>query len=783
MPSFCIYLCVASRLTRGLIARYHLLKLIIMMKLVHISQFRETCPWLEDPSIPSLSGHPEDIIRRIQSEYSSSQLFIIDLDDNQEERVPDFGLDTAIPDEEPAEPSHWPGARIRVLKLLRLKAYMQHCIVYSRRTREELLLEDPRNTILGSPGVTFVTLTDEPPTLDYERLHRQIAPRDLSAYFVAEGGRGERGHSLANSWGVWKLWEVQRAVDQITSQRTEEIERSFGKAYEQMNTYEGLLARYLKGNPYEDINKSLNEKMLLWGELLEQEQSVQAQYEAEMKAIDTLRQSLTHWSAREVSPSEFEAARVVIKTLEGSVDRAKAILAKCQAIKLERNSISARKYTMNMRLSRELNRLSDNTFAGMRKRLLASPPKIVFVDEHALDGWSQILQRIIYGREHSDHFHAIVPTEGQDYKELASLIEERVIEMDADLLILDLRLQGEYGLASALENAAGMQVLSELSERLACPILIASTTEKMINYRELLSWGATASWTKQGLDDRNDVEYTVSNYVSLVQTIHTLCFNESIRFCYKEFLPMIQDLEMAKPHELWWESSYVWHTMVGYRHLRPERTKLLQLLNTAYGHMRELIGSTVISGAAEELSESDNSLIVTGIFQAMEYLYNVDSIERGEEEFVHLVQRIKGLTPEVSVQKLYRTIIEPRNTAIHEGRISRVRLEQFVRHFFDFLEGRGFMTQEAKADDTYISVVSYIKENGYGNQSLIFLKNDKVKLEGGRDSITLIESEINKAGYSIVDIEPGTRVRHQLTIERNAKGAISYYARNISLEE
>lgn len=755
------------------------------MFLVHYSQSRSICPLLPEHEIPLLSGNPEEVVQKIQEQYSGAHIFLIDLDDEAEERH-EINVTFGEPEEEPEsnEQEVFVGAGLRVLKLLRLKSYIQHCILYSRRSREEFLLADPRNSIVGSQGVTFVQLGAEMPLLEYEKLHRQIASKDMRPYFVAESMDIEQNNSFANSWGVWKLWEVQRAVENITSQKTESIERSFGNAYREMNTYSGLLARYLKGNPYEDINKSLNEKMVLYGELLQQEAKVSKQHQAETEAIATLRQSLEHWTnLRDAKPEMLEATRQTLQALEESVERSSAILAKCQAIKMERNSISARKYSMNMRLSKELNRTSDNTFVEMRKRLNREKPTIVLVDDLANEGWAQVLQRIIYNKEESPEFHVIVPEQDIDYKVLAQRVQDKVREVNADLLILDLRLRGEYGLASTLENASGMQVLSELSDQLACPILIASTAEKMINYRELLSWGATASWTKQGLNERSDIEYTVSNYVALVQMIDMLCFNNTIDFCYRTLLPAIQDLESRGPKDkLWWEERDAWATMVGYEQKPPQRSEVLQILNSAYGHMRELIGSTIISGISDELSESDNSLIVTAMFQAMEQLYNIKPIEANFDDFVPMPRRLQELTPQISQARVFKNIVIPRNDAIHTGRITTIELENFITSTLDFLEGKSaYFTEEADSTKFYTSTVVYIQPGGYGNQDLIHLRNEDIRLEDGRTNITLLSGVIEEAGFYMEDVVVGTRIRHRVREERNSKGKLSYYASDVEI--
>lgn len=766
------------------------------MTIVHISATRDACPWHQDSSFPTLRGAAEDIVEQIQHRYSNAHLFVIDLDEPEEEtlyELPDdfeahfdteFDRDGAsvasVPKEQEQPTEGVVG--IRVLKLLRLKAMRQHCIVYSTRSREAFLIEDPRNSILGAPGTTYVHLGSDQPAPEYEKLVRQYAPEDLRLYFASEVNAWQGNVSLSNSWGVWKLWEVQRAVEQITSERSEDIARSLGRAYTCMNTYEGLLARYVKGSPYQDINKSLNEKLLLWGNLLDQQQEVSKQREAELIAIETLRQSIEQWSKlRDSKPADIEAAIQTIAALEASVERANDILAKCQAIQMERSHISARKYMMNLRLSNELNKVSDNTFESMRRTLQSRAPKIVYVDPLARDGWAQILQRVIYGRGEHAHFYVIAPQEGGDQSALAEQIFEAVETHDADLLMIDLQLSGERGLAGRLENATSIQILSDLSERLCCPILITSTSDKMPSFRDLLSWGATASWTKQGLSERNDVEYTVSNYVQLIQNIHQLCYNPTIDFCYRQFLPMIHDVQFAPQGELWWESRHEWGAIVGYQHERPNRETVLQILDASYGHMCELIGSTIMSGVADELSPGDNSLLVARLYHVLEHLYKIEKLSGGDEDYMPIYKRVQLLSPQVSSAYVTERLISPRNSAVHAGETSAAVLEGFVQHLIDLLLGERCLTQDLEEDRYYTSRVSHILANGYGTQNMYFLKNNEIRLTGGRDSITLIDEQVIKAGYVPADIQVGTYIKHKVKASTNAKGEPSYYAYDVEI--
>ena len=126
-----------------------------------------------------------------------------------------------------------------------------------------------------------------------------------------------------------------------------------------------------------------------------------------------------------------------------------------------------------------------------------------------------------------------------------------------------------------------------------------------------------------------------------------------------------------------------------------------------------------------------------------------------------------------------------RNNATQTGNTSSKELEAFISNIFDFLEKKGTHTEEIAPNKYYISVVERITtlDLGYGNGKALIILNceSPLKLEEGRTGVTLIENEVEKCGYVMDDIEKYIRIRHKIAIERDKKGKIGYYARDIEI--
>lgn len=551
-----------------------------------------------------LKDTPQAIIEQIENtKVNPEDLFLIYLDYIPQEEGKAVGLRT----------NH---RGIEVLKRLRLKHYRQHCVVFSFLSREDFILQNPCHLVLYSAGITYKQLPFDFLTEDFSILEAPVeAPSDLSAYFKAENMLPDNRHFFANWWGVYCLWQLHKAIESIylsegeNSSLVTETDRDFfsgmKKIWEEMNTLRGQIAQYLNPIDKKDILFELQEFDKLEknrDKLLQEIDSESSITEEELIELAEIREKLENFlkklgnktiydldiqieyknilneyyynlkegvlgringkflSATERLIYEINNKIEEIKTKDDQINKNKELIE-------EKNELDAfieeirRKIKENIEgcnIQRSKKSISD-IISDIRKSFQKVPPKIIYVDDQAQEGWAKIFQRMIYGGE-SDNFAVIVPQKEEDEKEIVQRIlnEEKRLKENTNqivLLILDLRLKQEKG-ELPIEDISGIKVLKELKgKKFSCPILITTASNKWKSYKEINRLGALAYWQKKGLDEQNNTKSLLENYFSFLKLIYVLCKDKSIEFLYNNFSSMIRELGENK-EIYWWETAF-----------------------------------------------------------------------------------------------------------------------------------------------------------------------------------------------------------------------------------
>ena len=551
-----------------------------------------------------LKDTPQAIIEQIENtKVNPEDLFLIYLDYIPQEEGKAVGLRT----------NHH---GIEVLKRLRLKHYTQHCVVFSFLSREDFILQNPCHLVLYSAGITYKQLPFDFLTEDFSILETPVeAPLDLSAYFKAENMLPDNRHFFANWWGVYCLWQLHKAIESIylsegeNSSLVTETDRDFfsgmKKIWEEMNTLRGQIAQYLNPIDKKDILFELQEFDKLEknrDKLLQEIDSESSITEEELIELGEIREKLENFlkklgnktiydldiqieyknildeyyynlkegvlgringkflSATERLIYEINNKIEEIKTKDDQINKNKELIE--EKNKLDRTIEEIRREIKEniegCNIQRSKKSISD-IISDIRKSFQEVPPKIIYVDDQAQEGWAKIFQRMIYGGE-SDNFAVIVPQKEEDEKEIVQRIlnEEKRLKENTNqivLLILDLRLKQEKG-ELPIEDISGIKVLKELKkEKFSCPILITTASNKWKSYKEINRLGALAYWQKKGLDEQNDTKSLLENYFSFLKLIYVLCKDKTIAFLYNNFSPMIRELE-ENEEVYWWETAF-----------------------------------------------------------------------------------------------------------------------------------------------------------------------------------------------------------------------------------
>lgn len=572
-----------------------------MSRIFLISDYNFT---LQNQCVIHLKDTPQAIIEQIENtKVNPEDLFLIYLDYIPQEEGKAVGLRT----------NHH---GIEVLKRLRLKHYRQHCVVFSFLSREDFILQNPCHLVLYSAGITYKQLPFDFLTEDFSILEAPVeAPLDLSAYFKAENMLPDNRHFFANWWGVYCLWQLHKAIESIylsegeNSSLVTETDRDFfsgmKKIWEEMNTLRGQIAQYLNPIDKKDILFELQEFDKLEknrDKLLQEIDSESSITEEELIELAEIREKLENFLKKlgnktiydldiqieyknildeyyynlkeavlgKINGKFLTATERLILEINKKIEEIKSKddqINKNKELIEEKNELDAfieeirRKIKENIEgynIQRSKKSISD-IISDIRKSFQKVPPKIIYVDDQAQEGWAKIFQRMIYGGE-SDNFAVIVPQKEEDEKEIVQRIlnEEKRLKENTNqivLLILDLRLKQEKG-ELPIEDISGIKVLKELKkEKFSCPILITTASNKWKSYKEINRLGALAYWQKKGLDEQNDTKSLLENYFSFLKLIYVLCKDKTIAFLYNNFSSMIRELgENEKVY--WWETAF-----------------------------------------------------------------------------------------------------------------------------------------------------------------------------------------------------------------------------------
>ncbi|EJU31840.1 MULTISPECIES: response regulator [Capnocytophaga] len=646
---------------------------------------------------------------------------------------------------------------IEVLKRLRLKRYQQHCVVFSFLPREHFILSDPKNLLLYAPGVTYYQLPIDLQALDFDTLKALQAPQDLSAFFKAEVQVADDRHFIANWWGVYTLWQVHKVIQTYQGQaaspqqgQIETLEDFFKdtQAWKHMNSLQGLLAQYL--NPLDETSilaelqqkEDLDQREIttLPEEVRERLENVVEELETE---IGLLQKSPYELGDKEVElrlKQKYEAFVRRLLEAGGSLgipsdELREELKEELQAIleKIEQDNegkyIQEGFYELIEDISAHIEKVFGNKeqqdslwnrYLHIKDRCNRTPPQIIYVDDQAEEGWSKVFQYMLYGGENQEYFKTIVPDKkiGDDEEFVDEVIKAIETKVEAHeqknkgqlvLLILDLRLRGEKG-DITVSQLSGIKVLARLKKALfSYPILITTASNKRNPYREALQLGALAYWQKKGLDERNDTDSLLENYMSFMQLVyHLVLENKSISVLYKKLIPYYKGSK-ANRNIYWWQTEF-WKKEVKkisnledlaslkYSDIKDkkivEREKIWEVIEETIELYRDFIRNKEIENGYRNMLALYNSLIVIYLYKVFEIIFFIPIGKNGwevpdKDKLNEMIPDEKKALPDK--ERKYNNIIYIRNKAVHRKDITTQDLHTFIDNIFDLLKNEAGM--------------------------------------------------------------------------------------------
>lgn len=758
-------------------------------------------------SFPVWNDTPATLIEKVKEEHAKSILFLININ---------YKTDNIYRTD---------NSGILFLKNLRLNHFNQHCVLYSFLSREQLMLQDPNNSIIFSEGVTFIRMPEDLSKFDFESLAKKQAPDNLSNFFKAEFRLPDDRHFFANWWGVLQLWKVQKAVERIAGKTViTDIESGFAGSIKEMHSYDGLVARYIKGIHDTDIENALRTLITAKGEKNKNESRNRSQIQHDIDnllaedAILEIQLSTLEEINKEKKDNFLTRLIAIFNDLPSSVQQKITQLNEKRASIKEKistsqeylellNSIDKEKehiYNERRKLNRQIQSkidtlISCNSFLTedysldtFRQKLAEKKPSILFVDDQAVDGWATILQRMIYGGN-NDNFIVIQPGQNDSIGSVVSKIEETVIARRINLLMLDLRLKGETGGNFNIDEISGIQVLKQLSEiQLPCPVIITSASNKIWSYRETLKLNADAYWIKEGLDDNYSLESSIENYLRLIDLIYSLCYNEEYRFLYDRLIPALLTIQNSTV-PFWWETKF-WEkdlysfkraeSTISVRKSKPvAKEEIINTLSAGAELFKRYLSEKMQKYETINISRYVGSLVIIQFSRVLEIIHRFDE----NNDRFSLSEKMQAQLDEQSYN-YFSKLITIRNSATHNFSADFTTITNFIELFKSYLTSNilDIPTDElVKHENTQSEPV---KDEWYRSEidskhpeyPIYYLKNPGLALRNNRTKI-LLNLRFNQH-LKAEELNLGDKVKFQLNItEKN--GEFNYFANNAQIIE
>lgn len=763
-------------------------------------QFEESGMVIKTLDEDELLQKPDDIGIAIFEEYAAVDLFVIN-------------VNLILPSLKRID-----NAGIKLLKLIRLHNLRQHCIMYSFLSREQLMQLSSENLILFSPGVTFHRLPDDFLVLPLNDLAQNKSPESIAKYLKAEFNLPDERHMLANWWGVLQLWKVHCAVKKVeTTFELEFADQHLKRSFTEMNSFQGLLARYLfrdKENDIEDQLKQLLQKqedavgannieIEEVNDLLNEQIDLSEKKKYQLKILEDAFLDEYGNSAASQVLEELGVLTKPIDRMLGELNNqlvvSSGVIHKLEEyneleylIQRERNQLEQdiirqeediQSYALQ--LERKKGFITFNfSLEESREKLKNLRPGIIYVDDQAEEGWSYVLQEIIYDRE-SEQFFTIVPQENDSIEAITSEILKKYNETDISLIILDLRLKGEFGYANSIDSISGFNVMKLLRKhQINCPILIFSASNKLWSFTEAFKYGASAYYMKEGIEDKNDTERSVRNYLQLVDLITALCLSPQYGFL-REFKKKLYDLQNQKIG-LWWEDLTWVNANARYKKSRVTVTKykISKIISDAIYLLESFLHNKLLKRTTFETGNHIPSIIILQLARVLELIhktdYDIDENNRKISLATRIVDQIPGLK-----NKSGFILVKVRNLAVHQMNRSIGELQLFANQLFDYLHDYNFLEKKLSGQNDITDQIitpsepiggakyrSVILKKIETTHAFFYLKNPDLVLE--REYIIL--DMVWNRQLDDKDLKIGDQIEFKLLIKRKS-ATVNYFAK------
>ncbi len=569
-------------------------------------------------------------------------------------------------------------AGIALIKFLRMLEVRNHIVFVTPFAGKEIELvkQNPANLILTSKGISFSKSLYEFKNKSLTEIgefaqNKFDEKQDLKPYILAEFRLPEdERHNWANWWGIDRLWNIHRVVEKEKYGTTErwnlqEYPDSLKNKIKELKNRQAL---YLYGHQDKIILTRLKEvndeivdvknKYIKYSnareDFIKQRDTIKNLIKEKTFEITNIESNFNYLESRSWGLNGLEAVfsqkraecirRITalseqIRELQNSLIEEKGLNQNIREIgnRITKNETTldslkkqfeeeGKKYIAILKnqineLDTEVkslqSRILSKSVSAIREKLQNQSPKILYVDDQASDGWGNIFQHIIYGKEDKEQFDIIQPKEKDTINSeyFIKIVSPKIISHQPELILLDLRLNRESGVRIEVENLSGAVLLKEIRKQYpGIPVLMTTASNKSWSYEELQRIGCDAFWTKEGVDTGMTEVDSIKNYMRFAELVNILT-EDDYKFM-SEFSAGINKLSDAST--FWWEDSQYANNK------KVDKDEVITILKHTLFIIREYLKNEVINPYKNE--QQTNwllpALIIHNLGKIPELIYN-----------------------------------------------------------------------------------------------------------------------------------------------------------------
>jgi len=559
-------------------------------------------------------------------------------------------------------------AGIALIKFLRMLEVRSHIILLTPFAGKELELvrQNHGNLIVTSKGVSFARNLCDFGDKTAEELDKTSKitfdeNQELKPYILAEFRLPEdERHNWANWWGIVQLTDVHRSL--FPNELNNRTTQYFSDIDIELKSLKNVQALYLFHHKI-DFKKAIDDavlekyskqKILLAIEIKKLKEKTNGTGKKNPKPDD--------WTDFIHDREKIISENVFLKGFNKQIFDNQIRAAK---VALERGKndlvIKEKEYkeieTTISKLIRRTFDVSDKFYNEISKYRFTGESKcrIIYIDDNAGKGWSELFQILIYGKKQSDSIFKAIDDTNKQPDTLYEQIKTQINVIDPHLVLLDLRLKNESGTHQNVEELSGAIILRRIREDFpGLPVMMTTASNKAWSYKTLINLGADAYWMKEGIDlfaslsVTERANYSVNNYRNFLRTINTLS-GDKYQFLKKYSLD-INEVERAS--EQWWLNPK-WRNQLSDKYLKGLQTDpkvVSQILNDTLLILRDYLRIEFIQSEYGKVLNCwmYPSLIIQNLAKIVEHIHGV--VQTG----IPTTQYIKEMRGDIDAGELLR---------------------------------------------------------------------------------------------------------------------------------